>query len=317
MKNISCIYHPSTVICIDDETKFIKSLSIILEDTRILHKMFDKPHKGLEYINADTYRQELVERLVVPNDEEEFCYQSDAIAHELFNQKRYDQISVLVVDYDMPGMTGLEVCERIHNPFVKKILLTGAADESLAIDAFNKGLIYQFIRKQDPQFIEKLQEAIKTAQQQYFQEISELPVRIMAARYDSTALVDPAFKAHFDNIVNKHRIVEYYLVEAMGNFIMIDDQRKIHCLMTLDEGLVEVYLNCKSSETLSAEQITAIEQKKVVPCYYDPFNQFGFENPQLGQYLHKPTVVQGAQRPYYCVFGQRFFPVDPNDIALR
>jgi len=317
MSPVLPLFHSTKVIFIDDDADTLDFLVKLLNLKNKPHQTFDNPAQGLEYINADTYRQELVERLVVPNDEEEFCYQSDAIAHELFNQERYDQISVLVVDYDMPGMTGLEVCARIHNPFVKKILLTGAADESLAIDAFNKGLIYQFIRKQDPQFIEKLQDAIKTAQQQYFQEISELPVRIMAARYDSTALVDPAFKIHFDHIVNKHRIIEYYLVEAMGNFIMIDDQHQVHCLITLDQGLVEVYLNCKSSETLSAEQITAIEQKKLVPCYYDPFNQFGFENPQLSQYLHKPIIVQGAQRPYYCVFGQGFFPVDPNDLVLR
>ena len=52
---------------------------------------------------------------------------------------RGDQVAVLLADYRMPGMNGIEFLERAMDvyPYAKRILLTAYADTSAAIDAIN------------------------------------------------------------------------------------------------------------------------------------------------------------------------------------
>ena len=47
------------------------------------------------------------------------------------------EVSVVVVDYFMPEMDGVTFCRRLNNPSIGKILLTGRAEDSVAIEAFN------------------------------------------------------------------------------------------------------------------------------------------------------------------------------------
>jgi thioredoxin reductase (NADPH) len=52
---------------------------------------------------------------------------------------RGDQVAVLLADYRMPGLTGIEFLERAMDvyPYAKRVLLTAYADTSAAIDAIN------------------------------------------------------------------------------------------------------------------------------------------------------------------------------------
>jgi response regulator RpfG family c-di-GMP phosphodiesterase len=58
-------------------------------------------------------------------------------------------LAVLVSDYRMPGMNGIELLAqaRSKHPDVTRILLTGAADLEMALDAVNQGNIFRFLLK--------------------------------------------------------------------------------------------------------------------------------------------------------------------------
>lgn len=62
--------------------------------------------------------------------------------------ERFSLTKVCVVDQLMPGMTGLQALDELVDWPGHRILLTGAFDEGLATQAFNRGLIDQFIGKQ-------------------------------------------------------------------------------------------------------------------------------------------------------------------------
>src|SRR6266702_8502845 len=52
---------------------------------------------------------------------------------------RGDQVAILLADYRMPGLTGIEFLERAMDvyPYARRVLLTAYADTSAAIDAIN------------------------------------------------------------------------------------------------------------------------------------------------------------------------------------
>ncbi|MDX2500937.1 MAG: SpoIIE family protein phosphatase [Deltaproteobacteria bacterium] len=77
--------------------------------------------------------------------------------------------AVIVSDYHMPGMNGIDLLCRVKkvDPDTVRMMLTGSADMSTAIDAVNEGSIFQFHPKPCP--AEKLGAAIKSGIDMYRQ----------------------------------------------------------------------------------------------------------------------------------------------------
>ena len=83
-----------------------------------------------------------------------------------------DAIAVIIVDYCMPYMNGIELIQkaRLISPKTVFIMLTGYADLDLAINALHEEGIYRFLTK--PCSVEVLEKSIEDAIENY--EIAEL-----------------------------------------------------------------------------------------------------------------------------------------------
>ena len=59
------------------------------------------------------------------------------------------RVDVVVSDFDMPGMTGLELLEllRVAHPKIVRLLLTGHDDLHLCLHALNQGVAHRFVCK--------------------------------------------------------------------------------------------------------------------------------------------------------------------------
>jgi serine phosphatase RsbU (regulator of sigma subunit) len=81
--------------------------------------------------------------------------------------------AVIVSDFMMPGMNGIEFLSRVKksNPDTIRMMLTGAADMPTAIRAVNEGSIFQFHPKPCP--ADTLCQAIQTAIAEYRKVVSE------------------------------------------------------------------------------------------------------------------------------------------------
>jgi CheY-like chemotaxis protein len=102
---------------------------------------------------------------------------------------RFDTASVVVVDYAMPEMNGLELCRRLAHLPLRKILLTGQADDQVAVDAFNDGLIDYFLSKSAPNAPQVLRAQIRRFQKSFMADATEL---VRHALRTQSAVVDPA-----------------------------------------------------------------------------------------------------------------------------
>ncbi len=59
------------------------------------------------------------------------------------------EVAVLVTDQRMPGVTGVELCERVKakSPATIRILITAYSDLKAAIDAINRGQVRRYLKK--------------------------------------------------------------------------------------------------------------------------------------------------------------------------
>ncbi len=75
------------------------------------------------------------------------CAASGEEALEIF--KREEDIAMVLSDQGMPGMSGVDLLSQVYirRPETIRIIITGYVNISNAIDAINKGHIYQFILK--------------------------------------------------------------------------------------------------------------------------------------------------------------------------
>ncbi len=62
---------------------------------------------------------------------------------------RETEFDVVVSDFDMPGMNGLDLLQRVRltHPASYRVLLTGRADLGVAVRALNEGAVHRFLLK--------------------------------------------------------------------------------------------------------------------------------------------------------------------------
>ena len=245
---IPTCYFPSTALFVDDSHDFL--LNFVLQlDEGVAYRIFDAPAKALSYINSKRSEADLVSQYCLSEyTEAKNCPLTNhtinldlaAIHAEIYNPYRFSEISVVVVDYAMPGMDGLEFCRRIENSNLKKILLTGQADEKLAIAAFNEGLIHRYIKKSDINAAEQISKSIADLQLQYFQVMSDMVVRMLSVTSPG-CLHDNKFAHFFRQLREEKGLVEFYLVDNSGSFLMLDDNANVSFLIVKSEEDIRLY----------------------------------------------------------------------------
>ena len=134
---------------------------------------------------------------------------------------RFDLTRVLVVDYSMPAMNGMQALAALIDWPGSRILLTGQADEQIAVTAFNQGLIEQFIPKQSTDITRRLTDAVKR--------MLELPARGQGQVWRSTLtreqyalLCSPSIGPRLNALVLKQRWVEHVVIGAPFGVLGLD-----------------------------------------------------------------------------------------------
>ncbi len=161
--NFPLFHRPGTIVFLDDDPDYLEMLALVLP--RRWHvKLFLRPTECINYLQqeppfweADAWnQQQLVDswRAGKPLIPQILGYWSKYT-------ERFALTRVCVVDFSMPGMDGLQVLSELVDWNGSRVLLTGQADEQVAVRAFNRGLIDQFIPKQTPDISRRLVEAVE------------------------------------------------------------------------------------------------------------------------------------------------------------
>lgn len=161
--SFSLFHRPGTVVLLDDDPDYLEMLAVVLP--RHWHvKLFMRPVQCINHLQQEPpfweadawHQQQLVEQW---RDGKPLIPQ--LLSYWSTHTERYALTRVCVVDYSMPGMNGLQALGELVDWPGARVLLTGQADEQVAVQAFNAGLIEQFIAKQLPDISKRLVEAVE------------------------------------------------------------------------------------------------------------------------------------------------------------
>lgn len=222
-------YVETKVITIDDDPLFLDSLSIILENDGHLTSI-SQTYESTELLLRHNKKLKSIEDKLF-NIKSEQTSNADL---ELQNVKVFETFaelgdinSVIVIDYDMPGQNGIEYLRNLGNRQVKKILLTGVADEYIAIEAFNKGEIDYFLRKQDSELNARLLKAINNLKISF---ISDTTTKFDHYQTDHFMMLngDEGFMNFFNKLRRIHGIYLYYYVDDILGFLLFSHEKSIY-----------------------------------------------------------------------------------------
>ncbi len=319
--NIPAYYFPTKVFLVDDNKDFLMNFSLQL-DPKLAYSLFESPHEALRYLLQDNKVSQLNKKVFSefhegnsdPMSNQLVKLDLTAIHKEIYDQQRFEEVSVIIVDYDMPGLNGLELCRRIKDKPVKKILLTGKADEKLAISAFNEGLIDHFIQKNDADIISQINDSIKKLQNQYFLEATRAIIRLLGIE-NAGFLHDPVFIDLFATLCKKNNIVEYYLTETTGSFLMLDMQAKPSWLVTKYYKDLKLHYEIAENSEAPVEVLEALRSGEKLPYSWNTSDYYQVTGEQWQKQLHPSEELKGKDTYYYSyITALDSFDVKPGEI---
>ncbi len=222
----TCFYHPIKVIFLDDSRSFLDALDLEF-GTQLNMLTITNPDTVIQTI--DNHSQNITKSVFkLMNDVDTDTTTDRVIGFEvsnmlslIYDKKRFDHVAILVVDYEMPDINGIEFCQKLKERKIFRIMLTAEADKDTAIKAFNNGLIDKFILKTNEELYLEITFAVQELTQRYFKEISS---SIINGHTSSIGALfsNESYLQLFAEIVSRVQPVEYYLVDNSGSFVFLD-----------------------------------------------------------------------------------------------
>ncbi len=222
----TCFYHPIKVIFLDDSRSFLDALDLEF-GTQLNMLTITNPDTVIQTI--DNHSQNITKSVFkLMNDVDTDTTTNRVIGFEvsnmlslIYDKIRFDHVAILVVDYEMPDINGIEFCQKLKERKIFRIMLTAEADKDTAIKAFNNGLIDKFILKTSEELYSEITLAVQELTHRYFKEISNSIINGHISSI-SALFSNESYLQLFAKVVSKAQPVEYYLVDTSGSFVFLD-----------------------------------------------------------------------------------------------
>ncbi|MDR0678398.1 MAG: hypothetical protein LBF44_02575 [Holosporaceae bacterium] len=319
MNNVLSCFFPTTVVLVDDSASFLDSLMEVISIPNVTFKKFNKPSEALKYINDVSGVNRLdCSDLAIGGEEGTSDWKSillniNCLHREIYSFDRFSRISTIVVDYSMPEMNGIELCSGINDKSIQKVLLTGVADEKIAIEAFNGGHINRFVKKGVDSFETETVENINKSIYQYFKTHTDDISRHLSV-YDKTHLKDPIFANFFFNTCLSRTYVEYYMLDTLGGYLFLNSKGQPSLLSVLTEYEISriVDIGIESGEA-SCDVLDGLKSREYMLVSHNRAGQLP-PMTEWGNYLRPARRLDGYQTYYFSFAGAESLDLDFNNI---
>jgi len=258
LRTLPCCFHPTTILFVDDDAHLLHGMSFQLLD-HFLPKQFCSPVEALDFLK--TFKNSSFSEACL-HPEMDF----KGTLKTLFNPHRFETISIAVVDFAMPDMTGVEFLERINTRDCKKVMFTGEAWNIEGLNIFNFNSIDRICRKSETS--EAMRAIFEDMELRYFQEHTQALLSLFKhqGKPIPACLLDPNLIAPVLKKFEDKKIVEFYLVNHEGLFLTLQPQGQLEWFLLQSELEFQ-----KNPHTYTKERIQTPTQNYFSAFFpYDP-----------------------------------------------
>ena len=158
--------------------------------------------KTVLFVDDDQMIRHAIERMYLERDDIRCLFA--ASGQEGLDILEREEVWVVVSDYLMPGMNGVEFLSRVKEfrPDSIRIMMTAYADLSIAVEAINKSETYRFITKpwNNQELVDTVDEALM--RYQLVQTLVNEDENLYLSLAQTVELKDPYTKGHCDRVAS-------------------------------------------------------------------------------------------------------------------
>lgn len=170
----------------------------------------------------------------------------------------------------------------------------------MAIEAFNEGIIHQFLQKSDPELFEKLPAIITKAQEKYFElALHDLTNQVYLESPESDVLRDPIFVEFFNTFISEKKVVEYYLLDVTGSFLFLNDKGEASALLVFNEEMLETQEDMIPEQDRDSVLARHVYERTQAVCFYPFKNHPPYNEDRWKDYLQPLSLLEGNHRYFY------------------
>ncbi len=290
-------FYPTTVMFVDDNQQYLSSMGTKLR-RRGAYRYFVSPHDALSFLEGQRVASAASGCVSLfadnPNPVGDHVIRLDlrSIVRTLLNPARFAEVSVVVINYDMPGINGLELCRKLAHLPVRKLLFTGSADERLAVEAFNEGVIDGFLSKGTQDVFERLGERIEELQRDYFADLSRFVDEALS--YDSMEFLrDPSFAHFFERLREKHGVVEFYVSNEPTGLVLVDEEGAVSLLAVQSKAQLAQTAELALELGVEKPLVGEIRARRAMPVFWWGEGISEGKPRDWERHLHPATPLEG------------------------
>lgn len=307
-RHLPVFQHPILTVLVDDSRSFMDSLAFQMDRTRPV-VAFTDPREALQWIReAYTTRFTGFLPVRVTHDDLTFLTERrtvqldiDRIHRQIHDIHRFVQPGVIVVDYSMPQMDGLEFCRALQDLPCKTVLLTGTADEGVAVQGFNHGLIDRYVKKHGSNMVERLDQEIDALQQQYFTTLSHT-LRDLLTRHSFSFLSDAAMAERVRQLAARYGFVEYYLYPNPAGILLLTAQGQATLMVIETRTSLASQVESAEAYDAPAALTEGLREGRIVPFFWPGNGMYTPACVDWEQYCLPAERVEGREEFLYALF---------------
>lgn len=307
-QKLLCLYHPTTVVLVDDDERFLKQI-IFNISSDLLYKTYQDPKLAIKNLEEIKNQNKFLSHTISAKEQEggkfSVDFDTSIIYQEAYNEEAFEEVSVIVVDYAMPQMSGAELLEHLIDFPAKKIMLTGQADEATAVRLFNDGVIDKFIFKGSDahSLIKNLNQSIHELQMEYFQDSSNIILKALSGKIEES-FIDPIFIEFFNNTMKDISASSYYMIEPSGSFLFLDANALPTWLLVKTKHETLEFAHQAEVEGAPQAIVESIRNGEKIP-YFSNFDEYvNATEGHWDKYLYPAKVLNGKKQYRYAIINE-------------
>lgn len=297
---IPIIYFPLKLMFVDDNLNILKTLSSNFQE-KYRYERANSVDTALEILNSTTnFNYDLF--TFEPSSEINLKAKDHSTKFNLSlnisnilklieNTDKYNNIGIVITDYEMGNENGLDLCRRIKNKQIKKILLTGKLDTSKCINAMNSQVIDRYIPKYSNTVVQDLNDYIETLHTTYFNQLFSINKNVLN-NSDLYVLDDCDYTELFKKILVEQKIKEFYLIDSKGGFLMINTSNEKFVLNINTNKSLNEFIDTYQDEKHISSLIDGVRSRELVPFFGVNTDPTTIELSKWYKYFYKPQAFK-------------------------